>query len=222
MSFSGCETLEKVLGFVCTEWLTSIIDLTQDLETLWHNMHNKSCRYNVKRAEKAGVRVKINENHDEFYELYRSFVRSKRGMGLPPLWDDPKIIRDYCTLFTAMYGNELLGGNAYLEDDNSILFYITANKRFNTKNAKKRSLIGNASVLTQWEAMRYAKQRGLAEFDMGGLFAEKGGNYPVHPINTFKKHFGGKTVTRYHCYKDYSKTLALGRRIWNAKQRYIR
>lgn len=216
MRFSASKSFEEVPGFVCRREWTSCIDLTQDLEAIWHKMHRGSCRRQIKRAERAGVQARKSENYDEFYKVYRPFWRLTKQPGLP---EQLKIIRDYGTLFTAEHNNELLVSHVYLHDDTTFLAWIAVNRRFDTTNAKKRILIGNASHLTHWEAIKYAKERGLAEFDFGGLFAEKGEDYPGYSLDAFKRHFGGKSVLKYHYYKDYNKILRLGRKILYAKQR---
>jgi lipid II:glycine glycyltransferase (peptidoglycan interpeptide bridge formation enzyme) len=212
--FSSCKKFEEVPGFSCSRGYTSYIDLTQDLESIWHNMHRRSCRYRVKRAEREGVQAKKSENYDEFYKVYRPFLRSTKQTGF---LEQLKTIRDYGTLFTAEHNNELLGGHVYLQDEHTFGFWIGANSRFETANAKKKTLMANASHLIHWEAIKYAKERGLAEYDFGGLFAEKGENYPGYSIDAFKKRFGGKPVVRYHYHKDYNIILALARKIYNVK-----
>jgi lipid II:glycine glycyltransferase (peptidoglycan interpeptide bridge formation enzyme) len=207
VAFPLCKNAEQVPGFICIKRVNSCIDLMQDVATLWSKMDRKSCRYAIRRAEREGVYIKINENYDEFYELYRSFLRSKNLMGA---LEDLATIRKYGTLFTAEHNEELLGGHVYLEDDNAMSYWIAANQRFDSTYAQKKTLIGNASHLIQWEAIKYAKRRGLAEFDMGGLIA---GDYG-RSINAFKKKFGGKTETRYDYYKDYLLIFLLIRKIY--------
>lgn len=46
-----------------------------------------------------------------------------------------------------------------------------------------------------WEAMKYAKEKGIKELDMGGLFTDS--------LNSFKESFGGKRVTYYAYSKNY-------------------
>ena len=78
---------------------------------------------------------------------------------------------------------------------------------------EKATLIGNASHLIHWEAMKYAKNKGIKEFDMGGLIAGEGNDYPGHSRDAFKESFGGKRVIRYTYQRHYTlsgKLYALG------------
>jgi lipid II:glycine glycyltransferase (peptidoglycan interpeptide bridge formation enzyme) len=218
VNFTACKRFEEVPGFICRREYTSSIDLTQDFSSLFNNM-GKSCRRSIKRAVRDGIKVKLSEDYDQFYRLYKSFFRSKKLLGQ---LEDLTTIRRYGTLFTAEYNDELLAGTVHLIDDSAIVAWIGVNGRLDTTDAKKKLRIGYASRLIYWEAIKFAKERGLAEFDLGGLFREKGDNYPGHSIDAWKQHFGGTSVVRYHYYKDYNKVLALARKILFEKQRYIR
>jgi len=111
-------------------------------------------------------------------------------------------------LFTAEWEGEVLGGCYFIHDEENIRWLVGASKRLEV-DRKKATLIGNANRLIIWEAIKWAKERGIKEFDLGGysLEAESNPNDPRYGINKFKKSFGGKLVTRYFYYKDCSKKL---------------
>ena len=62
VSFSHCKNKLDVEGFTCNKGNTLVIGLTQDLDAIWGNMGKKSCRYAVKRAQRDGIAIKINQN----------------------------------------------------------------------------------------------------------------------------------------------------------------
>jgi lipid II:glycine glycyltransferase (peptidoglycan interpeptide bridge formation enzyme) len=64
--------------------------------------------------------------------------------------------------------------------------------------------------------MKYAKTKGIKEFDMGGLWTDS--------INEFKNSFGGKLVRYPAYYKNYgvlfNTTHNLGRRVFKFLRSY--
>lgn len=217
VNFVSCKEKVNSFDFTCTESLTSVIDLTQDLDMIWKNMSKSSCRYSIKRAQREGITLRVNENYDEFYQIYRSFAREKGisplfGIGIPT----PETMRKYGTLFIAEYKDEILGGHLYLEDSNNLEFWLDASKRLEV-DKETATLIGYASRLLHWEAIKYAKEKGIKEFDWGGLWSEEEANKDEKKkaINSFKLSFGGEIVTRYSYQKIYSNSYRLARSVIN-------
>jgi hypothetical protein len=54
LRFRYCKNKVDVKGFTCKKELTIVIDLTQDLNTIWQNMDKKQVRYRIKKAQEAG------------------------------------------------------------------------------------------------------------------------------------------------------------------------
>lgn len=212
--FSGCKSMLRVAGFDCLQSYTSVIDLTQSLDEIWRHMEPKSCRYAIRRAERDGVSISVNQNYEEFYQIYKSFGKQKGLSGLEKL----ETIKRYGTLFTAQLHNETLGGHVYLHDTDTMMYWLAASRRLG-EDRERKSLIGNASHLLQWEAIRYAKENGFNEFDMGGLFRREGKDYPGYSIDAFKRGFGGKVVSRYQYSKDYGIAYVIARFLYSRLRR---
>lgn len=214
VEFSECRNKVDLKDFTCKSKTTSIINLTQDLEEIWKKMSKSSCRYAIKRAERDGVIVKINQNYREFKEINKSFRSAK---GLPrPSKDLIDIIKRYGVLFVARYDGEILGGQAYLTDGNTIRWLVGASKRLKV-DAKKATLIGNANKMMIWEAIKYAKTLGIKEFDMGGIYTGKNKDDPRYTINKFKLSFGGEVKTYYNYQKVYSKLYNFALSLYQLK-----
>jgi hypothetical protein len=201
VSFMQCKKKVDLAGFTCYDFPTLMIDLTQGLDAIWGNIR-KNCRNEINRALREGIKVRINENFDEFYEINKSFRRKK---GLAGMVLHPEFMKRYGTLFTAELNNEVLFGILWLEDDNNIRGLITASKRLDAVR-EKAIMIGYANRLMWWESIKYAKEKGIKEFDFGGYYTGENKNDPRHAINAFKRSFGGQLVTRYNYYKVYSRT----------------
>ncbi|MDD1676940.1 MAG: GNAT family N-acetyltransferase [Methanomicrobiales archaeon] len=204
--FPFCSACVDEEGFSRRESPTAIIDLRPDLDALWKGMDRKSTRYAVQRAEKEGIEVRVNAGYDAFYAIQQRFVRDKGyrsmfGAETPK----PGLIRKYGTLFVAEHQGEILGGHVYLEDADNILLWVSASRRLEVDKEKAR-MIGFANTFLHWEAMKYAKAKGIREFNWGGLFPETEVKQdPLkQTLNAYKLHFGGVVVTRYSYHKVYS------------------
>jgi len=219
VSFKACKHKVDIKGFIGEEHVTLIIDLAKSLDEIWKSMDKSSCRYAINRAIKDGVKVKRNQNHDEFFGIYYSFRKKKGLSNFASMFYDSELEimeKRYGTLFVAEYDEEILGGAYFLEDEENMRWLVGASKRLEV-GREKATLIGNANRLLIWEAMKYAKEKGVKEFDLGGysMEADKNKNDPRYGINKFKRSFGGELEIRHFYYKDYSKLIKLIRDIYN-------
>ena len=214
VTFHACKNKVDVGVFSCEEFTTLIIDLTQDLGVIWKNMDKSSCRYAINRAKRDGVKIKLNQNYEEFYKINQSFRKNKK---IPLGHLNPETMKKYGTLFVAEFDGEILGGQVYLENENNIRWLISASKRLEVEK-EKATLIGNANRLVVWQAINYAKEKGIKEFDMGGIYLGSNKNDPRYAINFFKQSFGGELVTHYIYQKYYSKIYKLTRSLYQLKQ----
>ena len=65
-----------------------------------------------------------------------------------------------------------------------------------------------------WESIKYAKEKGIKEYDLGGYYTGKELDQQKENINIFKSGFGGQLVTHYIYEKNYSKTYKLARNVY--------
>jgi len=222
LSFQYCKNKVNGKGFTCKKVLTSIIDLTQDLDTIWQSMNNKSVRYRINRAQREGIKIRINEDYEQFFQLYRSFMQKKRLKSLFDVFGvgyiNLEIMKKYGTLFIAEYDGEIICGTLFLEDNHNIKSWIGASKRLEVDRAKA-SIISDADHLIDWNVIKYAKEKGIEEFDLGGLWSEEElkKDESKNGINTYKLNMGGKIVTCYSFQKIYSKTFNLIYHLYNLK-----
>jgi hypothetical protein len=221
VTFHFCKNKVDIEGFTVVESPTSVIDLTHDFNTIWKNMDRKSTRYSINRARRDGIKFRINEDYAQFYQINRGFTQRKGfvslfGIGTPKL----TAMERYGTLFTAECDGEILGGHLYLEDDDNILLWISASKRLEVDKGKA-TLIGNANRLLHWEAIKYAKERDIGEFNWGGLWSsdEADKDERKRSVNSFKLSFGGEVVVRYSYQKVYSRVYKIGSYLYNIRGR---
>jgi len=219
VSFKALRNKVDAKGFVREEHATLVINLTKSLDEIWKAMDKSSCRYAINRAMKDGVKVKRNQNFDDFLNVYYSFRKRKGLSSFASMFYDPELEvmkRKYGTLFVAEYDGEILGGCFFIHDKASIRWLVGASRRLEV-DKQKATLIGNANRLIIWEAVKWAKEKGIEEFDLGGysIKAENNPSDPRYGINKFKKSFGGELVKKYFYYKDYSRRLRSLRNIYN-------
>lgn len=214
--FHDCRENFPNSDFKIFNTITSIIDLSKNIDIIWQNIDRKSTRHSISRAQKKDIKIKINQDIDEFYELFSQFIQQKSisapfNIGLV----DINAIKKNGIVFTAYDKEELLAGNVYLNGNNTFRLWISASKRLNS-NKEKTILIGDANRLIHWTAIQYAKENKFLEFDWGGLWPDEIANQSSQKknINSFKLHFGGKIENRYSYEKIYSKSYRVIKQVY--------
>lgn len=211
VTFRACKNKVDIEGFTRKKFTTLVIDLTQDLDVIWKNMSKSSSRYAINRAKRDGVKIKINQNYKEFYKINRAFRNNK---GLPSGFTTVRFMMEYGTLFVSEFNGEIIGGQLYLEDYDNIRWLIGASKRLEVSRERAK-LVGRANRLIIWEAIQYAKKRGIKEFDMGGYYTGETKDEQKERINFFKRSFSRQLVTHYIYQKDYSKLYKIAKKIYH-------
>jgi len=221
--FPFCRNLNLANGFDRAYTPTLEIDLGKSIEELWQKLDRKSTRYCISRAEKQGINIHINKYYKEYYKMYKNFMKEKGfGSNLNISIPNLEIIKSQATLFCAELDNELLAGSLYLEDGNNILLWHSGSKRLSVDMDKART-IGNANRLIHWEAIKYAKEKGIKRFDMGGIWPkETAENDKIkRSINYFKLSFGGELINCHSYNKSYSKIYKIGSKIYKKVLHYV-
>lgn len=177
---------------------TRIVELV-DEESLLAGF-DKDTRYGVRRAEREGVRVTIQEDAadttaiDALHELVRE-TQARAGFPMPPLeryrvaWRALAGEGRAVILEARREGELLASGMVVLEGDRS--FYLFSGSRREERGEPKRY----ASYALQWAMMRLARERGVRHHDLWGIAPPGAGSeHPWHGVGLFKKGFGGEEV----------------------------
>jgi lipid II:glycine glycyltransferase (peptidoglycan interpeptide bridge formation enzyme) len=207
--FNACKNALEMKGFIREEQATLTIDLKQDLDAIWRNMR-KTCRHDIDRAKKEGVRITVNACYDKFYELNRSF-RRRKGLPLGPETLD--FMKNYGTLFVAEFRGQIVAGVLCLQDEHHMRWLIGASRRLDVEKESAR-LTADANRLTLWEAICHARNTGMEEFDLGGFYVGKADDEEKERINIFKGGFGGKLTMKYNYRRDYSMLYTVSRKVY--------
>lgn len=209
VTFYACTKDDSIKGFSKQEFSTLVIDLTQDLDTIWGNMKKDSCRRPINKAIREGIKVTVNKRYDEFLDLCKSFRLKK---GISPYDISVENMKKHGVLFVSEIDGEILCGRFCYADKNHIRGAISSSKRLNVSK-KDATLIGCANRQNIWEAIKYAKNAGIKEYDMGGYYTGNKPDLQKENINFFKKSFGGNLTIKYNYHKDYSTAYSLGKKF---------
>jgi lipid II:glycine glycyltransferase (peptidoglycan interpeptide bridge formation enzyme) len=176
---------------------TFILDLTKPEEELLKNMHPKT-RYNIRIAQKKGVKVEEDNSDQAFKEYLKLTKETTRRQNFYAhsekyhrlMWETLKT-RDLDTnnlsahLFKATYKNEVLVTWIVF------VYKDAAYYPYGASSNKYREVM--ASNLMMWEVIRWAKKVGLKKFDMwGSLGPNPDPKDPWFGFHRFKQGYGGK------------------------------
>ncbi|MFA6500660.1 MAG: hypothetical protein WCV69_02370 [Patescibacteria group bacterium] len=188
--------------FYCKEGMTTVIDLNQGIEAIFSKMRNNFIIKQIRKGERNGIVIKLDKNFSEFKNIYYVFRKSKNLTK-----DNPNVLADNGILFSAYYNNSMIAGGIFISDGVNIRAWVLASLR-KVSGSKDREIIGQANRMVITEAIKYAKNSGHKQFDLGG----------INPYSTdigeknlaeFKESFGGARIKCYYYYKVYSKLLKL-------------
>lgn len=168
---------------------TLYIDLEQDSESLFAKMKPKG-RYNIKLAERHGVRV-VQENSAEaigkFYSVMQQ-VSARDGFAVEPYSFFEKLAGVLCDrgclrLSFAEHEGDLLGASMLT------VYGRRATYLYGGVTNTKRNLMGGYAL--QWAAMTSAKSEGCSTYDFYGFDAFRSAEHPYARFSQFKSQFGG-------------------------------
>ncbi len=179
---------------------TLILDLTLCEKELMDQMKPKG-RYNIKIAQKHGVKIKSPGIHDaDFDSAIESFYRllsqttGRDGFSGHPL----KYYKDMLTtldgnlpepsarLYLAEYQGTPVAGMIVTWYKDTAIYY------FGASGNEHRNVM--ASYLLQWQAISDAKAVGLKYYDFLGIAPENAKKHPWASVTDFKLKFGGRRV----------------------------
>lgn len=175
---------------------TLILDLTKSKEQLLKEMKPKG-RYNIRLAEKKGVKVSKSTDIEAFYKI---LLETTNRDGFSPHNQNYyknmlKYLPKTAVLYIAEHEGRPVAGVLNTNYSNCATYY------FGASSDENRSLM--APYLLQWIAITEAKEQGLKTYDFLGISPENAKNHPWKGVSQFKLKFGGTRKT-YQKAKEYS------------------
>ena len=174
----------------------------------------KKTRYNIRLAEKKGVRVRrasLNEL-EAWYALYRE-TGERDKIALHPLNYYRTLLELASTaagpkvhlLFAEadlIEGTKLLAGNIVVTHQRQAIYLYGASSN------EHRNLM--APYALQWEGLKLAREAGCTEYDLFGVPPTNDPQHPMHGLFQFKTGFGGHLEHRLGAWD-----LVLRPVVWN-------
>jgi peptidoglycan pentaglycine glycine transferase (the first glycine) len=174
-----------------------VLDIDKPEEVLLAEMR-KTTRYEIRHAQKLGVRVTSSQNSrdlEKFFALYDETSRRHGFVKHLGIREEFEVFsrQKKTILYLGIYNKEVIAGAIVLFWGNQAIYH---------HGASRTSKIP-ASYRIQWEAICEAKKRGFALYNFWGIAPDDAPNHPWSGITLFKKGFGGREVRYIHAY-DYA------------------
>ncbi|GEM_PF-3015302 len=191
---AGCPIESGRPGMVHYEaFPTSCIDLSKPIEELYRAMDPKSCRYEIRKAEKCRDQIEIGMNDErsraDFFRIYNRFAAVKRH-ARPLTHSQLEALREHCDIFVAYLGGEPVCVHSLLRDEGlrRVRLHLSGSARLDNPEVARSS--GFLNRYLHWHEIQLYKSRGMRIYDFGGL----GRSDEVRSITRFKQSFGGAEV----------------------------
>lgn len=164
------------------------VSLKRDISDIFENSFSSSCRRAIKRGEKLGIKINLN-NDDKylksFHEIYITSMDIKKAREFfkfsfdffTELRDN---FHDNFILITTEYKNRIVGGDIFLYMFGKMYYYLGAwDYNYPEVSASNRIF---------YEAIKFGKEKGLRILDLGGGHES---------LLRFKKSFSNTTKKKY-------------------------
>ena len=176
--------------------MTSQIDLTQGEDIIMANMR-KNTRYEIRQAEKHGIRIEVSKELKDFEEFYNHQLETAKRHKFVPfsrsfLVNQFKIFteNDRAVLYKAYHQDKLLA-------EAFVIFYgHEATYHYGASTEEGRNFPG--AYLIQWEAIKEAKRRGMLRYNFWGVEKLDNPKHRFYGVSVFKRGFGGQDVQYLH------------------------
>ena len=170
---------------------TVMIDLNQSEEQLLSGMRRQT-RYEVRRAEKLGIKVTRDNSEAIYKEFHQAQTETAKRQGfIPPNLNTLMAEREAFDKNAGIYVAKTIEGEdiAYgliVRNGNEGDYYEAASTLLN------RKLPGAYALL--WQAMRDLKTEGYKRFNLWGIAPAGQPNHRYAGVTTFKTGFGGEVI----------------------------
>lgn len=155
----------------------------------------KTTRYEIRRAEKMGIRIVRSTDItdlDKFYGLYRQTSKRQHFVEHAGIREEFEVYNKEgnAVLLLGYHEQILLSAAIILFSGDQAIYHHGASTL--TKFP--------VNYAVQWEAIRMAKKRGLLWYNFWGVAPEGNETHPWSGHSMFKRGFGGSEVVRIHAH----------------------
>lgn len=169
---------------------TVMIDLTKSEEELLADMRRQT-RYEVRRADKVGIKVSTSSDEKIFEEFHKVQAETaKRQNFVPPnlktLLAEKEAFKKDIVIYKATLENEPVAYGLIIKNGGEADYYEAASTLLNRKMPGAYALL--------WQAMKDLKKEGYLRFNLWGIAPAGQPNHRYAGVTTFKTGFGGEVV----------------------------
>lgn len=183
---------------------TAWVDLSAGPDAILDGMKRKSCRYEIRRAERMLNKIEIEITSEranrDFLALYNEFAKVK---GLPQFsrhW-----LEEYAAfgeIFVLYLNGESMCCHLLLQDQEAGIVRLLYSGSRRLQNSEDAAACGALNRYLHWYEMQRYHGQGFATFDFGGI------RDPEDPISRFKLSFGGVIMTEHYYLLSGSQWIA--------------
>jgi hypothetical protein len=207
----------RLWTFYCRPFHTPLVDLALTEEQLWQKLEPKSCRYEVRKAQKMDCVISRNEDtevarlliNDSIRRLrYRAELGQDQWQALLPNHD----------IFVCRNQGVPLAAHVILRDPPGRARLLMSGSA-DRNDERVRAVVGPCNRLLHWHELQHYKAQGFAIYDFGGIELAKNS---TEPKPQFKLSFGGQVTMEPMVYLAKNPALRVAFRGITAARRAVR
>ena len=205
------ESILRDFGYEAEPWLSYVIDLDQDEETLWKSL-KQDARNKVRKAKGRKLRFTEVEDGESLKKYYSIFLQHRRRnrlnvtFGFHHLCDLFFSDREGIRYFLVLDGEHPVAGQG------GYIFHKTMHRVMSAVSDYSVLNRVYGGELLQWEIIRWARENGLKRYDLAGA-ADHPKTSKEENIKAFKSKFGGQEISYRLFYKKRLGWLAEIKRL---------
>jgi lipid II:glycine glycyltransferase (peptidoglycan interpeptide bridge formation enzyme) len=169
---------------------TVMLDITKSEEELMTEMRRQT-RYEVRRAQKLGIKVSYETSEKAFNDFYDLQLETAERQGFIPstrhlIMAQHKVFGDKARIYTATLDGKVLAKGEILLQAPEAIYHEAAS----TLDGRK---LPGAYAL-QWQIIQDAKALGLKRYNLFGIAPPNSPHHRYAGVTTFKTGFGGEQL----------------------------
>ncbi|MFX1518977.1 MAG: lipid II:glycine glycyltransferase FemX [Promethearchaeota archaeon] len=212
----------EALGYNVSLGKTFLVDLKKPVDELWNKLE-KSARYDVRKAIKSGLTVRLADKRLDIEKYYELFVDTANRAGFGPdsrsktfyydIWDKLHE-KGLVKIFFTEFNNEVIAGTLCLLYKKTIIEFDAATL------SEYRSYQPHS--LLNWHVIEWGHQNGFEGLDLAGA--------DLSNLYQFKKKWGGELNDYYVFTKTYPSLkyrllqayYGIRRPLYKLKKRFVK
>lgn len=170
---------------------TPLINLTISEEELWQRLDPKSCRYEIRKAQKTSYQITCNEDIEAARVLINESIRRLRYREeiQIPEWTG---LLEHHDIYLGKHAGVAIAAHVIMKD-HSKRAKLTLSGTADRNDQALRHLIGPLNRLLHWTEISDYKKKGFSIYDFGGINLDK--ESIDYSIGQFKLSFGAEVVS---------------------------